>query len=264
MASMDTKDRENREQEAVVLRVTAHFIEEVQAGHQPVVSDYLACYPEYADAIASFIAYYQTVELPATQSSGRFDFLAATGNRDVTESVDELTEEFHIAVESAWHRVLTSEVTTEQVDVEKIDDMVATGKTGAVEEMIHGQSVQSLFTAAKQKRLSLSQLAAYLDISEDIMMLLDQRAVLPESVPTELYRRLAQTLHQPIRTVQNYAGMERQRQVAEHSEKYDAGDTKDATRLAPKVSFREALDNSVNVSGEQKSSWYDVLTEEGL
>ncbi len=63
-----------------MLRVTAHYIEEVQAGHEPDISDYLARYPQYADAIAAFIAYYQTVELPLSQLTGSADFTENIGD----------------------------------------------------------------------------------------------------------------------------------------------------------------------------------------
>src|SRR5438128_2145692 len=41
----------DREQEEAVLRITAQYVEEVQAGQQPNVSDYLARYPQYAKKI---------------------------------------------------------------------------------------------------------------------------------------------------------------------------------------------------------------------
>ncbi len=136
--------------------------------------------------------------------------------------------------------------------------------------MVYGQTIQSIFIAAKQQRLSPSQLAAYLNISEDIVTLLDQRALLPESIPLELCKRLAATIHQPMRTVQSYFGMERRQQVAEHAGVYavedieDTENTREAPRLSQKVSFHEALENSGKLSAEQKNFWRDVLLNEGL
>ncbi|MEO8974102.1 MAG: hypothetical protein ABI406_21140 [Ktedonobacteraceae bacterium] len=259
-------DSIDKEQEEVVVRVTAHYVASVQAGHQPDISDYLASYPRYADAIASFIAYYHAVESPLPQMSGSSGFSDGTGNIEETGTGD-FADEFHIAVESAWQRVFSSEITSRPADVEEIASMSEIGKSREVEKVVYGQTLQSLFIVAKQQRLSLSQLAVSLDISEDIVTLLEQRALLPGSVPTELYRRLSATLNQSDHTVQNYSGMDRHRQVAEHQEEYnveDTGNTRETSRLPQKVSFHEALENSRELSAEQRSTWFDVLTEEGL
>lgn len=273
---MDRKNKgnsvngENREQDEIVLRVTAHYVEEVQAGHQPDISDYLACYPQYADAIAAFIAYYRTIELSSSQLTGSADFTENTDNPEDTGSAGEITGELHIAIESAWQRVMMPEIASTPVDVGETDHRAEIGEPGEVEDVegvIYRQTIQSIFLAAKQQRLSPSQLAAYLNISEDIVTLLEQRALVPESIPLELCRRLAATLHQPIRTVQSYFGMERRQQVAEHAGVYDVEDarnTREVARLSQKVSFREALDNSEKLSAQQKSFWRNVLIEEGM
>jgi hypothetical protein len=273
---MDRENRENREHDEIVLRVTAHYVEEVQAGHKPAISDYLARYPQYADAIAAFIAYYRTVELPLSQLTGSADFTENADNSGNTNSTDEFADEFHIAVESAWQRVMTPELASKSGDVGKIDHRGEVGESGEIKEaeegveVVYGQPIQSIFIVAKQQRLSPSQLAAYLNISEDIVTLLDQRALAPESIPLELRRRLAVTLHQPMQAVQSYLGMRHRQQVAEQSGEYivedieDAGNMRDAARLSQKVSFREALDNSGKLSVEQTNFWRDVLAKEGL
>ncbi|HLG78800.1 MAG TPA: hypothetical protein VKX46_20480 [Ktedonobacteraceae bacterium] len=48
--------------EEAVLRITARYVEELQSGRQPVLSEYLGRYPQYASAIADFVAYYHAVE----------------------------------------------------------------------------------------------------------------------------------------------------------------------------------------------------------
>ncbi len=52
----------HRERDEVVLRITARYVAQVQQGQQPRLSDYLARYPHYADAIADFVAYYHAIE----------------------------------------------------------------------------------------------------------------------------------------------------------------------------------------------------------
>ena len=267
MDNGNKESREDRGQDDIVLRVTAHYVEEVQAGHKPEISDYVSRYPQYADAITAFIAYYQTVELPSTQMERGPDF---SSSPEKQVSPGEFTDEFHIAVEFAWQRVLASEIvpeSPESVDGEEIDHMSEIGAHGEDKDVVYGQTLQSLFMVAKRQRLSLSQLAAYVDISEDIVTLLEQRAVLPGSVPAELYRRIAATLHQPTGTMQSSSYMERRQQVAEHPGEYhvgDSGNTRDTSLLSQKVSFRESVDNSEKLSAEQRSFWRDVLTKEGM
>jgi hypothetical protein len=230
----------DREQEEVVLRCTAHYVEALQAGHQPKISDYLARYPQYADAIANFIAYYQIIEWPQVQAIENTD---NTDSIDGVNSADEFTSEFHIAIESAWQRVVMPEITPER------------------------GNIQSLFLAAKQQQLSPSQLATRLTVSEDILRLLEQQALLPESIPQELYRRLAKTLHQPERAVRAYLGLQRHQQVAEYPAIYDAGNAgsaEDTMRSTQKVSFREVIDKSKQLSAEQKKFWRGVLTKDEL
>src|SRR5579863_6718993 len=174
-AYMDSRDKE---QEEVVLRLTAPYVNEVQAGHHPTISDYVARYPQYADAIATFITYYQTVEWHVSSLSGSSDLLDITGSREAVENAGEFADMFPIAVESAWQRVLVQEVVPKSGNVEELDHLSEIEKRGEVEEVIYGQAIQSLFIAAKQRRLSPSELAANLDFSEDIVMLLEQRAFL--------------------------------------------------------------------------------------
>ncbi|HZO72234.1 MAG TPA: hypothetical protein VFB60_08515 [Ktedonobacteraceae bacterium] len=71
-----------REQEEALLRITARYVAEVQAGQQPHLSDYLARYPQYASAIADFVAYYHAVEMyvPAGMD-------AATSLSDISREV---------------------------------------------------------------------------------------------------------------------------------------------------------------------------------
>jgi len=52
----------DRAQEEDVLRITAQYVAELQAGRQPRLGDYLARYPQYAGAISEFVAYYHAVE----------------------------------------------------------------------------------------------------------------------------------------------------------------------------------------------------------
>jgi hypothetical protein len=45
-----------------LLRITVQYVSELQTGQQPRLSDYLARYPQYAEAIVDFVAYYHLAE----------------------------------------------------------------------------------------------------------------------------------------------------------------------------------------------------------
>src|SRR5437016_733554 len=49
--------------EDALLQITAQYVCEFQTGQQPRLSEYLARYPQYAEAIADFVAYYHTAEM---------------------------------------------------------------------------------------------------------------------------------------------------------------------------------------------------------
>src|SRR2546421_10649173 len=84
----------DREQEEAILRITAQYVDEVRAGQQPKVSEYLARYPQFAGEIAGFVAYYHTVE---------------AGLPGETSIASPLAGDFRIAMDSARKRVLQAE-----------------------------------------------------------------------------------------------------------------------------------------------------------
>ncbi len=46
----------------VVVRITAHYVEQIRSGQRPCLSDYLVRYPDYTDALVDFVAYYHVLE----------------------------------------------------------------------------------------------------------------------------------------------------------------------------------------------------------
>lgn len=50
------------EQDVELQRLTAQYVEEERAGLHPRLGDYIARYPQYADAIVDFLAYYYLFE----------------------------------------------------------------------------------------------------------------------------------------------------------------------------------------------------------
>ncbi len=215
----------DREQEEAILRITAQYIEEVRAGHQPKLSDYLARYPQFAAEIADFVAYYHTVEVDLP------------GETSITSP---LAGNLHIAIDPAWRSLLQPGATSTY-------------------------KLATLLVTVNQQRLTLSQLADKVGLSVDIVAKLEQRKIAASSIPKEMYKRLAETLQQPMRAIEAYFESFNERssyrqQVAEAQVAYQVNEQP----AIPVQSFREALEESVQLSGEQKHVWFDVLNHEGL
>ncbi len=216
----------DREQEEDVLRITARYVEEVRAGHQPRLSDYLARYPQYSDEIADFVTYYHAVEAGLPEESVGASLPGILPN---------LSADFRIAMDSAWNR---------------IEPSVGTSPTNPITTL--------LITADKQ-RLSLPQLATKLGLSEDIVTKLEQHGIAASTIPREVVRRMAAVLQQPLNAIQAYFGLANQPQVAEAPALYHVEEHPEQTQ-----SFREALEQSEQLSSEQKAVWYEILGQEKL
>jgi hypothetical protein len=80
----------NSQQKEAVRRITAQYVAEVHAGHKPKVSTYIARYPQYANEIADFVAYFHAFEEDIPEESQAVPILPTT---------------FRIAIESANTRI---------------------------------------------------------------------------------------------------------------------------------------------------------------
>lgn len=239
----------NREQEEAVLRITAEYVAEVQAGHAPRLSDYLARYPQHADAITAFVTYYHAVEV---------DLPAASG------VVPPLSERSSTALERAWERI--------QVPV----------GTGFIVPSVSDSPLTTLLAIANKRHLSLEKLAVKSGLSLDIIEKLERRMIVASTLPQELLKRFAALLQQPFSVIAAYFGLSDQSQpmsledslgdptnvgaslarvrVAEARPLYQVEEASDIQSQ----SFREAIEQSVQLSDEQKAVWKDILSSEGL
>ena len=234
----------DRQQEEDVLRITAQYVAEVQAGQQPRLSDYLVRYPHYADAITDFVTYYHAVEedLPVGYLSPRQDSPSSVGE------LPQLSETSRAALEQAWKRIEQHEKVPTNLDT-------------------------ILLTIASQRGYSLPQLAAEIGLSVDIVRKLVGKHLLidPATIPQEALRRLAHVLHTPLSAIQTSIRRSSQGaeshdksgiylQIAEAQASYDAGQQP----VAHVQSFREAIEQNEQLSAEQKAAWRDILAREGL
>lgn len=220
----------DRAQEEVVLRITAQYVAELQAGRQPRLGDYLARYPQHAGAISEFVAYYHAVEadLPGEALSEQDQLLAS--------SLPQLSDSSRMALEYAWKRI-------------------------SPRELAPGNINTTLLVVANKQGLSLSQVASEAGLSDDIVekLLSVQPTIKAATIPQEVFRRLARVLHQPLDAIQAYFGLANRLQVAESSTVYDTG-----AQDVQEQSFREAIEQSDQLSDEQKAAWWDILVSEGL
>jgi len=219
----------DKRQEEAIVRITALYVEQVQSGQGPCLSEYLARYPEYRDAIVDFVAYYHALEEPLSQ------------RKESSFAHETLSEISQLALERVWPRVRLS------------------GKRWS-------QQMRTLLMRKDNQRLSPSYLATELDLSVDVVMQLERCKIDPLSIPLVLYRHLAYVLQQPLYSIQTYFTADRQHRalakdtgaalkVAEAQETYPVT----CGESAPCVSFRQVLMESTQMSERQKALWCAII-----
>ena len=82
-------------QDEVLMRITAQFVSEQEAGRQPRLDDYMRRYPRYANEIADFVTYYYALEANLPKAA---------------EAVPQLSANSLAALKRTWERAGTSPV----------------------------------------------------------------------------------------------------------------------------------------------------------
>ena len=224
----------DRAQEEEILRITAQYVADVQAGKEPDISDYTQRYPHYADALLDFVLYYHSIEahLPAETELAPLSEISA------------------IALEKAYERTFHARSLAS-----------------------NPHRLTSLLRDA-QPPLQASALATLLDLSVDIVLLLEQRGLNPASLPGELYQRLAHTLQLPVEDIRAYLTapqqaypLRRKRQypvrVADAQSQYVAPPD-GSSAVPPQQHFRQVIAESQHLSEEQRQIWLAILEHEEL
>lgn len=227
----------DKEQELSLLQITAQYVADIQAGRQPSLSDYLASYPHYADAIADFVAYYHLVE-------------EAIPLMDAEPTPTDASIDSKLGVPTS--RAINCDSSCDECRGNE-------GQKGL-------GSMATLLTTATGQRLKLSQMAAELDLSVDIILLLEQRAIASATIPHVLCEKIAMLLQRPSTEVQEYFSSLDQRKsqsvvlkrkpqtkVAEQETDYTV------SHMADKPSFRAIVETSLQLSTEQRNRWCAVL-----
>lgn len=214
----------DREQEEVVQRITARYIAELRAGHQPRLSDYLSRYPHYADAITDFVAYYHAAEVDIPEE---------------TDSIPPLSQASRAALDDAWKRVVHSE-------------------SGA------NTSLVALRVMAENQGKSFPQLALEIGLSIDILEKMDRHIIDTATIPKEACKRLAKALQQPLIVVETYLGLAGRKQLKLGLAEEPATYSMEVQSRVQAQSFREAVEQSMRLPNEQKDTWRAILAEEEL
>ncbi len=117
--------------------------------------------------------------------------------------------------------------------------------------------------ANKQGKL-LAQLALESGLSIDILDKLDRHAIDAATIPTELCKRLANALQQSLSVIEMYLGLAAHKPAASAIAEIPPSYRVEEQPSAQNESFREAIEQSTQLSGEQKDTWRSILTSEGL
>ena len=213
------------EYDEALLRITARYVEEARAGRQPRLSDYLARYPQHAEAITDFVAYYHALETRAPRSPG---------------VMPSLSERSQVAMQRALNR-LSAPTTTHTAASRSRQD--------------------SLLRLAHREDVTVAWLAEETGLSLDILRKLETRAIRPATIPYEAVRRIALALRQPLSAVLFYLGehIPAGRSVAEPAAEYHAQPQGEGDE-----SFRQAVESSADLTSGQRAAWLTLLEHEGL
>jgi hypothetical protein len=217
-----------------LVRITARYVEQVCSGRRPHLSDYLVRYPDYADELVDFVAYYHALEEHVSS--------------ETDTSVEALSEVSQFGLEYAARHVCLS------------------GEDRPCQ-------LTTLFMKSDRQHLSLLSLAKELDLSVDIVVQLEQRRIGPLSIPLELSRQLSRILQQPLYAVQTYFADDSnswygvsdsrknfQQSVAEQQETYSLLTSESAQQL----SFHQTLTASTQMSDRQKDRWCKIIEHENM
>ncbi|HYB02159.1 MAG TPA: hypothetical protein VED37_18195 [Ktedonobacteraceae bacterium] len=216
----------DNEHDEMIRRLTARYVLDYRAGHQPQLSQYLSRYPQYADMLVDFVTYYHAMEVDLPLESDIIPPLSQTSR-------------------AAYNAAL------EKVECPGFELSYNPG---------------SLCMVADNAHESLGQVSLEVGLGQDILYELDQHSIDVTTIPRELSRRLAKALHQPAAAIEIMLGLDRQeprlRLVAEQPSDYDV--QAQHAKYVRVCSFREAIERSECMSDEQKEDWKAVLLQEGL
>jgi len=151
-----------------------------------------------------------------------------------THSMPVLSGQFQGAIDTAWERVLPS-----------LGQPTST--------------ITSLLGTAAKRHLTVSQLAERLGLSKDILLKLEQHTINATTIPGELITLLAKVLQEPSSAVQAFFGISQRQQTLQLAEAQAMYQVNGQAQ-----SFQESIEESEQLSEEQRHAWYILLEQEEL
>jgi len=111
--------------------------------------------------------------------------------------------------------------------------------------------------AANKQGKFVAQLALEIGLSIEILDKLDRHIIDAATIPKELCKQLANALQQSLSVIEIYLGLATNKPLL--------AETPPSYRVeGHSESFREAIEQSTQLSNEQKDTWRLILTREGL
>ncbi|GHO50138.1 hypothetical protein [Ktedonospora formicarum] len=208
------------ERKAELMRITARYVEEVQAGKAPSLTDYLRRYPQYQGELLDFVTYYHAFESTLTPSS------AALPLSDLSRT----------SLERAYA----------QIEYRALDD-----------------TPHTLLLSRQREELSVRDLADALELSPDIVLLLEKRALLPASLPRALPERLSDILGYSVAQMESFFDDSRStsRKVAESRNSYSHKESSSQDTVSRQI-FSEILLASSDLLPAHREKWLAILAQE--
>lgn len=204
-----------------IMRITARYVEEAQEGRAPSLSAYLARYPQYREELIDFISYYQAFEAPLPMNT----------------SLVSLSEVSREALERAY--------------ASQAQEPALPAGEGAV---------RSLFENRQQQHVSPRQLADVLELSEDIVQLLERRVLLPASIPATLSQCLAGVLgYSPMAIEAFFASRESSNTSSRPGLKVAEPRGPYGENPGP-LTFTQAVAASTQLSPARRAAWLERLS----
>ena len=122
---------------------------------------------------------------------------------------------------------------------------------------INNSLMTTVQMAANKQGKFVAQLALEIGLSIEILDKLDRHIIDAATIPKELCKRLANALQQSLSVIEIYLGLATSKPlIAETPLSYHVEGHSE--------SFREAIEQSTQLSNEQKDTWRLILTREGL
>lgn len=212
-----------------LMRITGLYVEEVEAGHHPRLSDYVQNYPHYAEGIVDFVAYYHMFETQLT----------------ATEVEEEGGERMQLSPSTQGAL------------------QIARKRVSSDSQRRPAQALTTLFKSGEDQQRLLEQLAHQLDLSKDVVMLLAQRRLQAGSIPLALQRRLALWLQQPISSVQSFLRIANNEDSTQHNEPgLRVAEKQLSYANTAQQGFLQALEESDEATEEQKAFWRACVARE--